>query len=105
MPLTSAQTRTLDAMKAENGGSISHHYKGYIMTRDARLIPATDPEYRARAADPDSLNIETGDDPADVVTMAKDGEGRDVEASREKQKNDSALDVVAVVDPHAPKDG
>lgn len=70
------------------------------MTRDARLIPATDPEYRARAADPDSLNIETEDDPPDIVE-------RDVDekvVSREKQKNVSDLVAEPTVDIHAPKE-
>lgn len=97
--LSSEQTRTLAAMKSENGGDVSHHYKGHVLKRDGRIVPLADPSERHRSGDPDCLCIEQDDDPADALTFAKDEKGDDIEASREKQPNASAFVEELTVDP------
>lgn len=103
MALSDAQTRTLAAMRAENGGDVSHHFRGMVMKRDGRIVSLSDPSERHRSGDPDCLCIEQDDDPADVVAFAKDETGKDTAevASREKQPNDSDLQEVATKHPNA----
>lgn len=85
MTINKIQQAVLDGMEKEESLSF---YSGYVLKRDGRLAPISDPEERHRTAkDSTSVCVETEDDPEDAVSFVKDEEGKDVESSRAKQAN------------------
>ena len=103
-------------MRKEHGG-IPSWYANHVMTRDARIIPCSDPTYREREGDPTCLNIETADDPPVKVEQVKvsdavpadpnkgiGGSEAQFEEKRTILPNDSPLQAEPTINVHAPKE-